>query len=124
MIDGQENPLAVIYQYKLYEVQKYLSLTRHVYSALVFVGSKKFYDTLPEKYKKLLYEATKEASIYERQLNRKQVKFFLQQLKKKGMIVDEHPDIPSFKAKVAVLKSRFHGVARKYLDEILASEKE
>ncbi len=124
VIDGQENPLAVIYQYKLYEVQKYLSLTRHVYSALVFVGSKKFYDTLPAKYQKLLYEATKEASIYERQLNRKQVKFFLEQLKKKGMIVDEHPDIPSFKAKVAVLKSRFHGKARKYLDEILASEKE
>ncbi len=123
VIDGQENPLAVIYQYKLYEVQKYLSLTRHVYSALVFVGSKKFYDSLPAKYQKLLYRATREASIYERQLNRKQVKFFLEQLKKKGMIVDEHPDIPSFKAKVAVLKSRFHGVARKYLDEILASEK-
>ncbi len=122
VIDGQENPLAVIYQYKLYEVQKYLSLTRHVYSALVFVGSKKFYDTLPRKYQKLLYEATKEASIYERNLNRKQVAFFLKELRKKGMIIDEHPDIASFKAKVAPLKNRFKGIARKYLDEILNQE--
>ncbi len=122
VIDGQENPLAVIYQYKLYEVQKYLSLTRHVYSALVFVGSKKFYDSLPPKYQKLMYEATKEASIYERNLNRNQVKFFLKELKKKGMIIDEHPDIASFKAKVAPLKSRFKGIARKYLDEILNQE--
>jgi len=122
VIDGEENPLAVIYQYKLYEVQKYLSLTRHVYSALVFVGSKKFYDTLPEKYQKLLYQATKEASIYERNLNRKQVAFFLKQLKKKGMIIDEHPDIASFKAKVIPLKGEFKGMARKYLDEILSME--
>ena len=122
VIDGQENPLAVIYQYKLYEVQKYLSLTRHVYSALVFVGSKKFYDTLPKKYQKLLYKATKEASIYERNLNRKQVAFFLKELKKKGMIIDEHPDIASFKAKVMPLKSEFKGIARKYLDEILSTE--
>ncbi len=119
VIDGEENPLAVIYQYKLYEVQKYLSLTRHVYSALVFVGSKEFYDTLPAKYQKLLFEAAKEASIYERKLNRKQVAFFLSQLKKKGMIIDEHPDIKSFKKKVEPLKNRFTGDARKYLDEIL-----
>ena len=121
VIDGQENPLAVIYQYKLYEVQKYLTLTRHVYSALVFVGSKKFYDTLPAQYKKLLFKATKEASIYERHLNRTKAAFFLAQLKKKGMIIDEHPDIASFKAKVASLKSLFKGDARKYLDMILAA---
>ena len=40
VIDSYENLLTVIYQSKLYEVQKYLSLTRHVCSALVFVGSK------------------------------------------------------------------------------------
>ncbi len=119
VIDGQENPLAVIYQYKLYEVQKYLSLTRHVYSALVFVGSKKFYDTLPANYQKLLFKAAKEASIYERGLNRKQVAFFLSELKKKGMVIDEHPNIASFKKKVEPLKNRFKGAAGKYLDEIL-----
>ena len=123
VIDGQENPLAVIYQYKLYEVQKYLSLTRHVYSALVFVGSKKFYDALPAKYQKLLFYAAEKASVYERRLNRKKTAFFLRQLKQKGMIIDAHPNIASFKAKAAPLKNRFRGAARKYLDEILKSEK-
>ena len=123
VIDGQENPLAVIYQYKLYEVQKYLTLTRHVYSALVFVGSKTFYDNLPAKYKKLMFKAAKEASIYERGLNRSKAKFFLSELKKKGMIIDEHPDIASFKEKVKPLKNRFSGDAKKYLDEILSETK-
>ncbi len=120
VIDGQENPLAVIDQYKLYEVQKYLSLTRHVYSALVFVGSKTFYDALPKKYQKLLYSATKDASVYERGLNRNKAKFFLKDLRKHGMIIDEHPDLASFKKKVMPLKKRFTGIAKKYLDQILA----
>lgn len=120
VIDGQENPLAVIDQYKLYEVQKYLTLTRHVYSALVFVGSKGFYDSLPAKYQKLLFVATKEASIYERKLNRDKANYFLNDLKKKGMIIDEHPDLASFQEKVKPLRAGFSGVAKKYLDEILA----
>ncbi|MDX1808634.1 MAG: TRAP transporter substrate-binding protein [Sulfurospirillaceae bacterium] len=120
VIDGQENPLAVIDQYKLYEVQKYLTLTRHVYSALVFVGSKQFYDSLPKKYQKLFFEATKEASLYERKLNREKASFFLADLKKNGMIVDEHPDLQSFKEKVKPLKRIYKGDAKKYLDMILA----
>ena len=50
VIDGQENPIAVIYAAKLIEAgQKYLSLTRHVYSALVFVANKSFMDSLPAR---------------------------------------------------------------------------
>lgn len=119
VIDGQENPLAVIHQYKLYEVQKYLTLTRHVYSALVFTGSKDFYKSLPKKYQDLLFLATKEASIYERKLNREKVDFFLTDLKAKGMIINENPDMDSFKEKVASLKSKFSGDAKKYLELIL-----
>ncbi len=120
VIDGQENPLAVIHQYKLYEVQKYLTLTRHVYSALVFVGSKEFYQELPQKYQALLYDATKEASIYERKLNREKADFFLTDLKKKGMTVNENPDMDSFKQRVKSLKSEFSGDAKSFLEQILA----
>ena len=120
VIDGQENPLAVIHQYKLYEVQKYLTLTRHVYSALVFVGSKDFYNSLPKKHQELLYSASKDASIYERKLNREKADFFLADLKKKGMIINENPDMSSFKQKVNTLKSEFSGDAKKFLEQILA----
>ncbi len=120
VIDGQENPLAVIYQYKLYEVQKYLTLTRHVYSALVFVGSKDFYQKLPNKYQELLFDATRKASIYERKLNREKADFFLAGLEKEGMIINKNPDMNSFKERVKSLKSEFSGDAKKFLEQILA----
>jgi tripartite ATP-independent transporter DctP family solute receptor len=49
-IDAEENPYEVIYGYKLYEVQKYLSDTGHFFDLIVFVASKKaFAGLLPEQ---------------------------------------------------------------------------
>ena len=45
-IDGQENPFAVILSNKLYEVQKYVSATNHVYGANIILVSKRFWDRL------------------------------------------------------------------------------
>ena len=70
-----------------------------------------------------MFKATREASIYQRKLNREKVAWFLQELKKKGMIIDEHPDIDSFKKKVEPLKAQFSGPAKKYLDMILEATK-
>ena len=54
VIDGQENPIAVIHAAKLTEAgQKYLTLTRHVYSALVFVANKTLIDGLPDADRKI-----------------------------------------------------------------------
>lgn len=47
-IDGQENPLSVIVSAKLNEVQKYLTLTGHVYSPAILLVSKSFYDGLSD----------------------------------------------------------------------------
>lgn len=47
-IDGQENPLSVIVSAKLNEVQKYLTLTGHVYSPAILLVSKSFYDNLSD----------------------------------------------------------------------------
>jgi len=56
VIDGQENPLAQIYSQKFQEVQKYLSLTGHVYTpAYVTVGASA-YAKLPEDVRKVLEE--------------------------------------------------------------------
>ena len=45
-VDGQENPATVIASAKLFEVQKYLSLTRHIYNPQALIVSKKFWDQL------------------------------------------------------------------------------
>ena len=49
-MDGQENPIAVIYSNKIYETQKYLAMTGHNYNCMVHVISKKVWDKLtPEQ---------------------------------------------------------------------------
>lgn len=68
VMDGEENPFAQIYSAKFYEVQKYLSLTGHVYSpAYLAVGLKKW-NTLPADVRKTLESTAKEvqAWVYEK----------------------------------------------------------
>lgn len=48
VIDGQENPLSVIVSVKLNEVQKYLTLSGHVYSPAILLVSKSFWDGLSD----------------------------------------------------------------------------
>ncbi len=99
-IDGQENPLWVIDKYKLYEVQKYLSLTRHVYSPNVFIMNLNKFNSLPNEDKKLFMDASAEASNYERKWNRENNVKFIKHLKEEKMVIDEHPDVDSFRKKV------------------------
>ncbi len=125
-IDGQENPLWVAWTYKLYEVQKYLSLTGHVYSAHAVLANLDWFNGLDAGTRKLLADAAREAARYERNWNRSNEAGFLAKLKKAGMIVDEHPDIDSFRAKVTGLRNldmfRRPGTAE-LLDKLLAATK-
>lgn len=100
-IDGQENPLSVIWTYKLYEVQKYLTLTGHVYSAHIDVANLKWFQSLPATDRNLIRQCMVEAAQYQRAWNRRNEAGFLANLKQAGMIVDEHPDLASFRSKVA-----------------------
>ncbi|MCG8485742.1 MAG: TRAP transporter substrate-binding protein [Clostridia bacterium] len=67
-VDGQENPLNLIYSQKLHEVQKYVSKTHHIYSPLVVFMNKDLYESLPDDYKKIVEDAVKECAGYERKL--------------------------------------------------------
>lgn len=68
VMDGQENPFTQIYSAKFQEVQKFLSLTGHVYTpAYVTVGARKW-ASLPEDVRKILEDTAKEtqAFVYEK----------------------------------------------------------
>ncbi|RYF76577.1 MAG: TRAP transporter substrate-binding protein [Comamonadaceae bacterium] len=67
-IDGQDNPVAVIESGRFAEVQKYLSLTRHVYTGMPFVMSKKTWDGMSEAERAVIRSAADEAKIEERRL--------------------------------------------------------
>jgi tripartite ATP-independent transporter DctP family solute receptor len=88
-VDGQENPVATIYGAKLYEVQKYMTLTNHQYNPQSVVISKKFWDTLSADEKKIIGDAVTESAKFQRQQARASVASTLENLKKAGMTVSE-----------------------------------
>ena len=88
-VDGQENPVATIQGAKLYEVQKYMTLTNHQYNPQSVVISKKFWDSLPADEKKILQDAAQESATYQREQSRAAAAGILDALKKAGMQVSE-----------------------------------
>jgi tripartite ATP-independent transporter DctP family solute receptor len=88
-VDGQENPFAVILSNKLFEVQRFLSVTNHVYTANTILVSKIFWDRCSAAEQKVLQEAALEARDYERKLSRETAQKALAELKAKGMQVNE-----------------------------------
>jgi tripartite ATP-independent transporter DctP family solute receptor len=104
VIDGQENPLWVMEVYKFYEIQKYMTLSRHVYSYHIDVASLKWWKTLDEKTQAMIQQAMYAAAVYQRKDNRSKNAARLAYLKGQGMQVVEDPDVNAFRAKVAPLK--------------------
>ncbi|TFW09540.1 TRAP transporter substrate-binding protein [Oxalobacteraceae bacterium OM1] len=86
-VDGQENPVTTIQSSKFYEVQKYLSLTKHVYSPWIVLASKKWWDGLSADEKKALHESAVAARDFERKETRESSAKALDFLKQKGMQV-------------------------------------
>ena len=101
VIDGQENPLWVMEVYKFYEIQKYMTLTRHVYSYHIDVASLIWWKTLDAKTRDMIQTAMFDAATYQRKDNRAKNAARLKLLKEKGMQVEENPDIQSFRSRVA-----------------------
>ena len=66
VVDAQENPIAVIYHNKFFEVQKHLALTRHVYNNMVHVVSTKSWAKLTPEQQKIFREESKSAGAYMR----------------------------------------------------------
>jgi tripartite ATP-independent transporter DctP family solute receptor len=105
VIDGQENPLWVLEVYKFYEIQKHMTLTRHVYSAHIDVASLSWWKKQSQQTQQLLKDAMCEAARYQRADNRARNNDRLQLLKEKGMLVEEAPDIGAFRDQVKDLRN-------------------
>lgn len=124
VLDGQENPIAVISAAKLNEVgQKYLTLTRHVYSALVFVGSKAFFDKLPASDQKAFMDAAAQASAFGRNFVRTNEASQLAALEAAGVQVVKNPDLKAFRAATEPVYASLSGDTKKIVDAIRKSEK-
>lgn len=110
-VDGQENPLTTILGSKFYEVQKYATLTRHIYNPQALIISKKFWDQLSAAERKVISEAAIEAGAYQRKISRDKEAEAMTELKKHGMQINELPadEIAKIRAKVKPLIAKFGG---------------
>ncbi len=88
VVDGQENPLMNIHASKLYEVQKFISLTGHKYEMTPFLMGKRSWDRLSEADRKAVMEAAAEATALQRKLSQESDDKLVADLKAKGVRVD------------------------------------
>ncbi|MEY4416170.1 MAG: hypothetical protein RIQ53_3463 [Pseudomonadota bacterium] len=88
-VDGQENPFNTILSSKFYEVQKYLSVTNHVYSPWIITVSKKWWDGLSKDEQKVLLDAAAKSRDFERKDTREEAAKAVTELKTKGMQINE-----------------------------------
>jgi tripartite ATP-independent transporter DctP family solute receptor len=119
VIDGQENPIAVIHGSKLPEAgQKYLTLTRHVYSALVFVANKAFIDGLPAAERKAVVDCARAAALQGRSHIRDNEAKQIAELKAAGMQVEDQPDLQAFRKATAPVIESASGDTKKIVEQI------
>ena len=123
LLDGEENPIAIISTFKLYEVQKYLSLTGHVYSAAPLLMSKKSWDRLPPDLQKTVLETAVEVARVQRTMNRAQEQKQLGELRAQGMRVIENPDRAAFREAMKPVFEQFQGQFGKDLVQRIVNTK-
>jgi tripartite ATP-independent transporter DctP family solute receptor len=111
-IDGHENPFTVIEANKFYEVQKYLTVSRHIYNPQSLLMSKRTWDRLSKEEQDIIMAAAKESTPYQRKISRDAQDKSLATLKTK-MEVTELPA-----AEIAKIRTKLQPVIAKYSAEV------
>ena len=121
-IDAQENPIAIIYFQKIYEVQKYLALTGHFYSPAPLLMSLKAFNNLPKNIQKIMLDTAMDCATYERNLLRDNEAKQLAEIKAKGMLVTL-PNKKPFQAAAAPVYKEFESqFGKEIIDRIIATQ--
>ncbi len=107
VIDGQENPVAVFYSSKFWEVQKHFSLTQHVYSPSPLLMSKKTFYAMPKDDQALFVKTALEVAKFQRKINRDAEEAKLKEIAAKGVAVVRNVDKESFRKAMAPVYGAF-----------------
>lgn len=98
VVDGQENPVGTIYDLKLYETQKYMSILNYTYSSMVHVVNKKSWDKLTPEQQKIVAEESSSAAKLARKTLRDNESVQLKDLESSKGIIVSRPDLGPWKA--------------------------
>lgn len=115
-IDGQENPIPIVTANNMWEIQKNISLTGHVYSPAVVAMSKIHWDTLSPEQQGWFVEAAKAAAAASREAVAEQEKSGIALMKENGMEVVEDVDKEAF---AAVVQPAYDEFAARYAPELI-----
>lgn len=91
-IDGQENPIPNFYSTRIQEVNKYITITSHIYSPFLFLISKEIYDTYDVETQNIIKEAAQAYGLAEKELNRAETELKKAKLVEEGCTVTELTD--------------------------------
>lgn len=101
-LDGYEHPVVDMYANKMYEVQKYLTITNHVYTPVALVASQKWWASLTPPQQQAVQKAAERARGQQRSEELRQAGEVVAQLKSHGMVVGEMPPAELEKIRAAV----------------------
>jgi TRAP-type transport system periplasmic protein len=101
-LDGYEHPVVDMYANKMFEVQKYLTITNHVYTPVALLASKKWWSSLTPAQQQAVQKVAEETRAFQRSAELKQAAEVVGELKGKGMSVTEMPPAELDKIRVAV----------------------
>ncbi len=121
VVDGQENPLMNIHASKLYEVNKFISLTGHKYEMTPFLMSKRTWDKLSDADRKALQDAATEATALQRKLSQEADDKLVADLKSKGVRVDVADKAAFEKATAAVDDKWMASPIGEYVKKVIAA---
>ena len=123
IIDGQENPVAVIHSAKISEVQKHLSLTQHVYSPAVLIVSLKKWQSLPAPDQEMMLKTAREVAQYQRKLGRDMEEKQVAELSERGMTVERRIDKAAWRKAMQPVISQVAGqFGKEKVDAILGTK--
>ncbi len=83
VVDGQDNAVSNIWDFKIYEVQKYLTISYYATGPDPFMVNLDWYNTLPTELKKIFDQVAVETMRYSDQLNRENEDLYIKQLAEK-----------------------------------------
>ena len=89
IVDGQENPLANIFELNMWEVQKYVTLTGHIYDPMPLIANLDWFNGLSKEHQALVERAAILGQNYSRFINKQREDLIIDILEEKGMQVDD-----------------------------------
>lgn len=123
-IDSQDHPMPSLFAGKFYEVQKYLSLTNHAYTAVTVIINKKKFDRLSPEHQQLIKDCAAQAAKYQRELNSKSENDMIAQMHtQSGIEVNDNVQKDLFVEKTKGIRDEFVSAYGDHFVKLIEAER-